>query len=165
MVVLDVRLELYIDSDDCGIGLEVVLPGCSFSDERFGNPDSVGKLSICELQNLPAGLKTFSFEYKYVLGYCSDSRGIGSGPELSLKIGDTLVWGMTVNVQTSDYPFDAQCGGSPTGYSPTQQAKFVYSGIGGTLEMFANMADRNIHVVGLGLKMKGTIAESSNAPI
>lgn len=67
------------------------------------------------------------------------------------------IWRRTINTKLADYPYDAQCRGNKNNYSPDQIATFTLPShaLKGSLVLTADMADRNIHVVGLGLVMDG----------
>ena len=101
---------------------------------------------------------TYIFEYKYVIGYCRTKKGEGIGPTLELIVGNKLVWKKHINLKNADYPYDAKCGGGRHKYSPWNRNHFkIPANVGGKVVLKMIGTDRNIHVVGNGIKCFGKI--------
>merc|ERR1711871_1700152 len=126
-----------------------------FGDTRSGNQHQTGSRS---LGNMPScsSVRTVTFKYKYVVGYCTHGKHAGTGPTLEMKVGSTVVWRHQINLATGDYPYDAPCGGNPRNYSPIQTATLtIPAGVGGDARLYMIVANRNIHVVGYGIQSAG----------
>ena len=129
-------------------------------------PDVCGGWGISPLALLLVLSMSVGFARRlHVTGYCGGrggtGKGKGTGPTLSLHVGSKQLWAYQIDVAKADYPHDSSCGGSSTGYSPTQTATFDVTGpIEGKLELKAVMKDRNIHVVGLGIQYSENTCQS-----
>ena len=138
-----------------------------FDDTRSGSQHQTNTLTFGSITPAPQ-LVGYTFKYKYIIGYCTQKHK-GTGPILELKVGNTEVWKTQINLQTKDYPYDTRCGASSNkadNYSPWQEANFnIPANVGGSLVLTMIGTDRNIHVVGDGVRCTGKIYIFQDFPV
>ena len=124
----------------------------TFREWRAGNQHQTHSHYIGKL---PASktTQTLVFKYRYIVGYCG-RKGLGTGPKLSITVGSTQRWTTQIDLTKADYPYDRGCGGAPNKFSPiTTSRPFTLPAHEAreTVTLKVTMADRNLHVIGLGI--------------